>query len=50
MCLWGQPWIENTFNPVELPKRLVEESITSMFLVPAMYNFLLQVPGIETTT
>ena len=40
--------IENTFNPVELPKRLVEECITSMFLVPAMYNFLLQVPGIET--
>lgn len=40
--------VENSFNPAQLPQRLLEEKITNVFLVPAMYNFLLQVPSIET--
>lgn len=38
--------VETSFNPALLAQKLVEEKITNLFLVPAMYNFLLQVPGV----
>ncbi len=39
--------IENSFDPRKLPQRLLEEKVTNIFLVPAMYSFLLQVPGLD---
>ena len=40
--------VEQGFNPSELLRRLVQEKITNIFLVPAMYNFLLQVPDVQS--
>jgi len=37
--------VETAFQPATLPRRLVEERITSLFLVPAMYNALLTQTG-----
>jgi acyl-CoA synthetase (AMP-forming)/AMP-acid ligase II len=37
----------DSFVPQEIPKILEQEKITATFLVPAMWIFLLQVPGIE---
>ncbi len=37
----------DNFVPREIPKILEQEKITMTFLVPAMWIFLLQVPGIE---
>jgi acyl-CoA synthetase (AMP-forming)/AMP-acid ligase II len=37
----------DNFVPQEIPKILEQEKITITFLVPAMWIFLLQVPGIE---
>ncbi|HUW64137.1 MAG TPA: long-chain fatty acid--CoA ligase [Spirochaetia bacterium] len=34
--------VETSFQPAALLRRLTEETITNLFLVPAMYNFLLQ--------
>ena len=39
--------VETSFNPPALAQKLVDERITSLFLVPAMYSFLLQVPGVD---
>jgi len=35
------------FKPAELITTILQEQVTNIFLVPAMYNFLLQVPGLE---
>jgi acyl-CoA synthetase (AMP-forming)/AMP-acid ligase II len=37
----------DNFVPQEIPKMIQEEGITLLFLVPAMWIFLLQVPGLQ---
>ncbi|WP_209122694.1 long-chain fatty acid--CoA ligase [Alkalihalobacillus sp. BA299] len=43
----GTSVIHRTFQPELILQTVEKEKINSLFLVPAMWNFLLQVPGIE---
>lgn len=42
----GKTVVHRDFNPVEILKTIQEETINMIFLVPAMWNFLFQVPNI----
>lgn len=44
---FGTTVIHREFNPVEILKSIQEEKINDVFLVPAMWNFLFQVPNFE---
>lgn len=39
--------IHRAFDPTAIMSSIVNEKITTLFLVPAMWNFLLQVPNLE---
>ena len=40
--------IQEAFNPKEALELIQKERVTNMFAVPTMFNFMLQVPGIES--
>ncbi|WP_078428094.1 acyl-CoA synthetase [Alkalihalobacterium alkalinitrilicum] len=39
--------VHRDFDPVQVLKTIEEEKINTLFLVPAMWNFLLQVPNVK---
>ncbi|MDP4170842.1 MAG: long-chain-fatty-acid--CoA ligase, partial [Bacillota bacterium] len=45
VVLGGQHYIHRDFHPVKTLQAIQENKITHLFAVPAMYNFLLQVPN-----
>ena len=47
VILGGSHYIHRDFHPVKALEAIQEHKITHLFAVPAMYNFMLQVPNVS---
>jgi fatty-acyl-CoA synthase len=47
LTVGGTTYIHREFDPVKVLKTIHEEKINGLFLVPAMWNFVMQIPNID---